>query len=406
MPKQVYIAVGNHTSLAGIHEIVYSLYSCLSEEFSVSLTRSVRKDSVNIIIDEFSRFSDSVAVKKMKELYPNTKIVIIATEFITPITLFGVELIKTFNFFGSLRDWRMLLTDALGTLFGGTPSYTRMRYLGFLRALEHCDLLVAIHPPILPTIAEALAKFGPQLTTPLLVYPEIGPLSATVQNRLRNLPVGFTMTGTRTRYRRRITRKLIRTFRRIGWFLPVYKYIPFKKGFTRDFVSKYLPFMKVTATNASPAGNISRLYVHDDPISPDYLSAQYNAISPQFLFNINPPQSANWPYSSPMRILRAILIGQMPVITKRFHDHALEDVAAMWDGGTETAVELGTHQFLDRGAWLAKYQRSLAAYDRQAREANKPFVRAIMALADSLTETTTDVAPARYPVLHHAGQHR
>ena len=32
MPKQVYITVGNHKSLVGINEIIYTLYSALSEE--------------------------------------------------------------------------------------------------------------------------------------------------------------------------------------------------------------------------------------------------------------------------------------------------------------------------------------------------------------------------------------
>ena len=100
--------------------------------------------------------------------------------------------------------------------------------------------------------------------------------------------------------------------------------------------------------------------------SDDYLT-DYQSVAPEYLFNINPPQTENWPYSSPMRILRAILLGQIPVVTKKFHDHLLENVATLWDGKTETAVELGTRQFLDRRLWLTDYMQSLEAYDRQAR---------------------------------------
>ena len=33
MPKQVYITVGNHKSLVGINEIIYTLYSALCKSF-------------------------------------------------------------------------------------------------------------------------------------------------------------------------------------------------------------------------------------------------------------------------------------------------------------------------------------------------------------------------------------
>ena len=86
MPKQIYIAIGNHRSYVGIKEIIYSLQSSLSDSFSVKLTRELKSDSVNIIIDEFSGLFDLAVIKKTKELYPNTKIVIIATEFATPVS--------------------------------------------------------------------------------------------------------------------------------------------------------------------------------------------------------------------------------------------------------------------------------------------------------------------------------
>ena len=86
-----------------------------------------------------------------------------------------------------------------------------------------------------------------------------------------------------------------------------------------------------------------------------------------------------------MRILRAILLGQIPVVTKQFHDHIVEDVATLWDGKVETAVELGTRQFIDRRMWLTDYVKSLEAYDQQATTANKPFVSAVKALTESMS---------------------
>jgi hypothetical protein len=367
----------------GIKEIVYSLHSSLSESFTVKLSRELKGNSVNIIIDEFSGLFDISAIKKTKELFPNTKIVIAATEFTTPVSVFGVELMNTFNFFGSLRDWRTLMVGALLPVFGGMPSYMRLRYLGFVRALQYCDLLTVIHPQIMPTAKKLADQFGAHLGEPLLVYPQIGELSSVQLNRLWNLPVGFTMTGTQTRYRNRIARDLVRKFTRVGWFAPVYKQLAFE-----------------TTSSASA----------DESVASDSLGglAEYHSISPDYLFNINPPQTKNWRYSSPMRILRAILLGQIPVVTKKFHDHLLEGVAMQWDGKLETAVELGARQLLDRRLWLIDYMRSLEAYDQQAREANRPFVSAMTALAesaatDALASTTE---PKAFAALNRAGERR
>ena len=197
MPNEIYIAVGNHRSVVGINEIIYSLLSCLSENFSVKLTRSLRPNGLNIVIDEFASRFDRVALEKTKELYPDTKIIIVATEFVTPISILGVELGNTFNFFGSLRDWRQLVGGTARSLLGGTQSYMRLRYLGFISALKYCDLLAAIHPQIMPAVSEMAKEAAPGLRVPLMVYPQIE-ISAFQQQRLADLPVGFTMTGTKT----------------------------------------------------------------------------------------------------------------------------------------------------------------------------------------------------------------
>jgi hypothetical protein len=84
-----------------------------------------------------------------------------------------------------------------------------------------------------------------------------------------------------------------------------------------------------------------------------------------------------------MRILRAVVLGQIPVITKRFSDHPLEKVATLWDGRSETVFELASRQFVDRRMWLTDYLRSIEAYDREAKETNQSFVSAIHALAES-----------------------
>jgi hypothetical protein len=358
MTKKLYIAIGNHRSFAGIKEIVYSIQSALSPQFSVELSRELKSDSVNIIIDEFSGLFDVAAIKQVTESYPKTKIVIVATEFATSVSVLGIELMRTFNFFGTPRDWSKLFRDAVKSLAGGVPPYMRMRYVGFTNVLKYCDLLTAIHPLIIPVAAELARSEAPTLPAPLMVYPLIGSLSDAQRDRLWNLPAGFVMTGTRTPYRIMVARDIVRKFKRAGWSGPVFEHRAFDG-----------------AGSASSSGGAQESETLTSLLN-------YGSARPDVLFNVNPPQSEKWAYSSPMRILRAVLVGQIPVITKRFHDHPLEDVSVLWDRRLETAVELASRQFVDRRMWLPDHFRAIEAYDREARAANKPFVDAIEALTE------------------------
>ena len=199
------------------------------------------------------------------------------------MSLLGVELTKTFNFFGTRDDWIKLVFGTLRHLVGSPPSYLQMRYRGFVRALQYCDLLAVIHPAILPTISQLVRQSGPDLASPIAVYPRMGPLSVVQLNRLWHLPVGFSMTGTQTRYRVGLTRRLVRKFQRVGWLSPIYKHIPFE----------------ASANDALPSD------------LDDYLT-DYQSVAPEYLFNINPPQTENWPYSVPCEFFAPYCLGRSP----------------------------------------------------------------------------------------------
>lgn len=348
--EPIYIVVGNHRSVSGIQEIVNTISGVLSKEFPIELSSELKNDRINIVIDEFSLWSDQIALQRTKELHPNTKLVLVATEFITPVSLFGVELTKTFNFFGRPREWEALLVDVTRPLVGKLPSYMRQRFMGFVRALNYLDLIVVVHRGIIPELKKLTDRCPNLIRPPLLVLPEIGELTVQQENRLRTLPIGFTMTGTQTGYRQRVTNKLINAFRRVGWTSPIYKHVPFE----------------------SPPATISSLL---------NAQAHYNNLHPDYLFSLNPPQSARWSYSSPMRILRAIYLGQIPVVTKKFDDHPLEQVALLWDGSQENSLEVAAFTIRDRDGWLAEYKRSIVEYDRVAQQANRQFVEAVSELA-------------------------
>jgi hypothetical protein len=96
------LIVSNHSSTHGIGEILFTVYHLFSGEFKIHRATQLRKNSINVIIDEFSRPYFVQEVRSIKEKYPTTRIVIIATEFITPVKVLGMELTKTFNFFSDL----------------------------------------------------------------------------------------------------------------------------------------------------------------------------------------------------------------------------------------------------------------------------------------------------------------
>lgn len=385
MPDKVYVVVGNHRSLVGINEIIYTISSALSENFSVEIITRLKQNSVNVLIDEFSSPAYVAAINETKQRYPNTKIVIVATEFVTPVRIFGLELTKTFNFFGAPRDWATLSVGALRALIGAMPSYMRMRYLGFVSALEYCDLLTSVQPAILGTLSE----LGSHLPSPHMIYPRIGALPNLQRYRLEDLPAGFIMTGTLTSYRSQIARNVIKTFRRAGWFAPIFQHVPFEA-----------PPASVpsTAKGGADLSGSSR-----GPLAHTYLQAQYDTIAPTYLFNINPPQTSKWPYSSPMRILRAILLGQIPVVTKRFHDHLIEEVAMLWDDKFDTALKFGSYQLGERRGYVADYLSLLEAYDQKAREANKPFVEAMTTLYGGRGSARVAVTGREGSALRRAG---
>jgi hypothetical protein len=375
--QPIYIVLGNHVSVAGIQEIIFTLKSSLSDKFSIKVTQTVRTNCVNIFIDEFASGSTVIALERVKAEHPNTKIAIVGTEFVTSVSLLGLRLFDTFNFFGTMQDWSALVSGVTRELLGGKPPYMHMRYRGFAQALGYSDLLAIIHPPILPTAAKLVAQF-PQLPPVFCVYPQIGTLSAELLRRLEKTPVGFTLTGTVTRYRRQVVRQFIRVLENSGWYGQVWQSLSFQADAG-----------KPVGTRRSRPADYRNLY--DRP-----------SLSPPLLFNLNPPQSRNWAYSSPMRILRAILLGQIPVVTKRFRDHPIEDVAVLVDakgaprsdGKASTAVELFSWEIRDREDWIAVYTDALKAYDQIAREENKPFVAAISKLAAANPREAAPVAGA------------
>jgi hypothetical protein len=196
-------------------------------------------------------------MKSVKENYPDTKFIIVATEFITPVTMFGREITRTFNFFGGTHDWKEFCKSQTLELVGKLPLYMYRRYRGFIECAELADLLIYVHPAIGTALSECASRLRCLVAPPMAIYPEIDPTIINPEHQLGSLPFGFTLTGTLTRYRKKIVKKLIKTFYRARYEKPLYLHVPFDKAppaeFDRGACSSIIKSRSTTLQSQSPA---------------------------------------------------------------------------------------------------------------------------------------------------------
>lgn len=336
------IVLGNHASHAGIGDIVYAISDYFSQDYRVSTSEGIAPGKLNIIIDEFSNPYFVEFLRETRRIHPGTKYAVVATEFYTPIVFLGLRLGATFNFFGEMRDWtatgRIVASRILFGLY--RLPYIHRRYLGFLAALATADAVLTIHPKILESL-EVWAKLnGSSLPPSATVYPRVDLSYADRIRRLKKLPFGYTMTGTLTPYRKEIAKELLRAFRKAGYDWPIYLHLPFGDAGRFD-LSGYPPEV------------------------------------PKYLYNVNPPQKRRWRYSSPMRILRAALLGQIPVITKKFGDHEIEEIAFVLDTSPKigAAQKLWCEATIGREELVKNYVAAVEAYNEVAKRKNETMTQ-------------------------------
>jgi hypothetical protein len=341
--KRCFLYLANHGSLLGVGEIVYTLHSAFSREFEIVISSSIVPDAINVIIDEFAHQDFVRELTEIKRAHPRTRYVVVATEFVTRVRIMGLGSGKTFNFSGEWPDWKSWVGSHVPRSWRPRP-YMYRRYAGFVEMLDAVDLLVSLHPRVLESLRLLPRKV---LRIPKVeIYPEIGAENLD-PGRLRRLCLGFSMSGNLTGHRNAVADRLVETFHQLGYTHPIYQH----EGFTESAVC---------------AGARIR-----------FLYDQHRS---EYLFNLNPPQKSNWSYSSPMRILRAVLVGQIPVVTRKFGDHEIEDIAQLWDEHPETTMRLIRDTAAPRDQFVNDFIASVRSYDQKARIRNTGLLDAVRAL--------------------------
>lgn len=370
------VVIGNHLHRHGIGEILYTLKAFFSRRaYEVTYSPDLTAGATNILIDEFSIHGTLLRMQKCKKDHPETKFIIVATEFPTPLRFFGMDFGETFNHFDFWEDFKYGSAVAKYRLgLNREPPYMHARYLGFSEALRLADLVVAVHPAIVAALLPLAAEMGHWVSPPLDFYPEIGADEAALAARLREWPSGFVTTGTMTPFRKKIATTLMRSSRMVGIQGPVYTHLPFDRteAFTLHDGAIEFPFEKF----GSEDDKEKKLERYSDKAR----------LELGCLFNLNPPQRANWRYSSPMRILRAVLYGQIPVVTQRFADHEIEAIAKLWDPKSRDLTTFGklwTAASVDREKLIAQHMAAVSNYNRIAIQKNEAFDLALKRLSDA-----------------------
>jgi hypothetical protein len=352
-----HLVVGNHHSHDGIYEVALALHDALAARYRLVISLGVVPGEINLIIDEFAspRFPDYLA--EVRRQYPGTKYVVVATEFVTPVKAGGIELFKTFNFLG-WREGRRAVADIVMSKFRGWrfAPYMHRRFLGFRDLLGHVDAIVSVAPSVQESMHALLAEHAPIPTA--VVYPVVDLDGMGQKSRLRTSQFGVVMTGNATPYRAGIFDSLSKAFQDLHWWNVCHSIGYSGQGPTFELLSRDGAFL-------------------------------YPLPEVTYLFNFNPPQSAGWKWCSIMRLYRAAVLGQIPLVTRKFGDHEIEDIAELWDGTPSTATRLLAEGTIGRSQLLERYFTAVERYNGIAHRKNA----AVFDILDGLRSVPASSVP-------------
>ena len=387
---QLYLYTGNHGKKDGIQEFIGIFRQVAGRlGYEVKITQRLMAGQVNLLIDEFSNRYENEKLTRFKREHPDSIIILVLTEFAE--TKYGV---RSLNHFGSLfdaalisainvvlrlkradfnrprpRDWFGLTLFSpilfgygiwIGMhwlfsilRFGGKSqgfsgliwqrlhrlAYFHIRYLGLEKYIGLADRILVSHE----CIVIGLKKLGWLIDDDSrifgVLYPEFDAEQVLRKIRGKKSPV-MEMTGTISPYRRKWIHKYNSALLKLGMHN------------TLDMV-KVRSFGDENKHLRRPAA-----------------------------FSLHPPQTAKWPYSSPMRLFRSLQTdGAIPVITKRFSQNPIEDVCLEYDG-FDTLKQLAD-MYSDPEKKTHFIEERIVRYNMIVMPRNQSWFAQIIALAKS-----------------------
>lgn len=379
----IYIYIGNHGKQEGIEDFISVLQDVLINNGCDSeVSTSLRAGFTNIIIDEFTNYSQNRIISEFKKDNPESVLVLVLTEFVEK-----KYLISSFNNFGGiidsalisslnvvvrrvrddyisvkLKDWLLMLLYLPVTLTYGISvslwyiclslvsknnaykffssikkriyklAYLHMRFLGLEKFIKYADMVVLSHKLIESGLVSInwLKESDPKNLG--VLYPEFD-IESVLTNLLVEKSLYIEISGSVTAYRKMWISK-------IGRMLSMY-------GLNNSI---------------GPTKTIS------------FDASTQSTDMQRAAFSLHPPQKEHWLYSSPTRLYRALHVdGNIPVITDYFGQHPIEDVCLKFNG-LETLISM-MEFYNNRDAAIAFFKPKIIKYNSVIKKLNTELIR-------------------------------
>ena len=382
MHRIINIYTGNHRTIAAIEDQLKIILDIFSKDFKVIINNDkLLSNGLNLIIEGFENPFSVKNLKKFKEENPDTKFILVLTEFFTSNLYtkslnnfeknFIIDLIvriflnqflnflikkifnskksfylflkkfyvnnfkkkilpksnnyflrkilklkSDFNIFLSLTSnklnnllFKALESEKINKIFENFKFkiFFKKRYNNLVIIKDIFDEVLTVHPSITESTQKYLNK------TSSTLYPYLP--SIKLNKSIFNVEKKIIITGNFSLYRKKIIESLKK--------LKGQEYLFDIGGFESDDLIKKYPFA------------------------------------------LNVPQKKNWKFSSPIRILRSINFGQIPLNYKIFDDHPIEKICIQFN---EETPENFRKKVLD---FNQSYIKDIQKYNEYAEEKNK-----------------------------------
>lgn len=374
----VNLYVANHGKVGGIEDYIENLkYIFESRGFEFAVSRELRVCDVNIIIDEFSNYSQNKIICDFKDAWPNVPIVFLLTEFIE-----RKFFVSSFNHFGSLLDSAALAWIDM-FLRRVRPDFERPSFITYLRAV--------VFLPVVP-IKILFLIFGKREQLVAGFWGRQGLRKRVAGGISKLFYMHMRYLGLRAMLRNADGIVLSHDAVRVGLsqFLQDFK-IPLIGTFHPEALAEQIknallankePYVEITGTvtsfRASALKRLARDIVifglHHTFMAPKVRPFGVQVEESTAAFSLHPPQTKNWKYASPTRLFRAFYVdGGIPVITKHFNQHPIEDACIFYGGGR--TLEQMRKLYFDPVAKMEYFDNKIAPYLNNARTHNDRLIK-------------------------------
>lgn len=388
MSRRLFIYIQNHGKQQGIQDFLTTLEKVFgSRGFEIEVSSTLRANSVNIIIDEFTSVVENLRIAEFCSASLNNRCIFLLTEFTE--CRWGVE---SFNHFAGLRNsaiialfnvvlrwersdfpalrardcavllvysplvvWSFLTVFveyiARRLLYRSTRRpvaaflfkyrtliYLHMRYLGLKAHLAYADGLITSHESTLNSSGENQGIDERKLKHFGVLYPEFD--EDVEESLMKDKNLHLEVTGSISLFRKRWMKwidfriQLLGLTHRIGWCVAMQFALSRRDG---------------------------------QLITKKHLRGAYS---------LHPPQSRRWPFCSPMRIYRAVAVDHnVPVLTRHFSQHPIEDICmVLKDASSYVAM---VEMFSNRHALRHFMGPRIQTYNAIAKQRNDILVKSL-----------------------------